>query len=330
MDEYDDDYWVGFDLGGTKMLAALYDDEFHQLSRQRKKTQGADGVEAGVKNIINVIRATLSPTRIVPEDLTGICIGCPGPLDLDEGIIIEAPNLGWKNVPIVRILENEFQCEVLIANDVDAGVYGEYCFGAARDARCAIGIFPGTGIGGGAVYEGKIFRGHKSSCMEVGHIQVDPNGHRCGCGRRGCLEAQAGRLAVAAQVAQAAYRGRAPYILKTYGTDLAEIRSGALAEAVKAGEKVVEEIIRDAARMIGRAVGDLVNLLNPDVVVLGGGMVEAMPELFVEEVTDSANAQTMPAFVDSFTVTAAKLGDDACILGTAAWARAQVIEAHSM
>ena len=118
-----DNYWVGFDLGGTKMLSALYDDEFYELGRRRQKTRGANGAEDGVKNIAELIRETLRPTRIKPKHLSGICIGCPGPLDLDDGVILEAPNLGWKNVSIVRILEQEFSCEVSIVNDVDAGVY---------------------------------------------------------------------------------------------------------------------------------------------------------------------------------------------------------------
>src|SRR5690606_30228773 len=161
-------------------------------------------------------------------------------------------------------------------------VYGEYRFGAGKNARCMIGIFPGTGIGGGCVYDGIILRGKQLSAFEIGHVQVNPAGQQCGCGRIGCLETEASRLAISAAAATAAYRGEAPHLYEDAKTDLGQIRSGALAASIKAGDKAVERIVVRAARLIGRVVGDLVNLLAPDVIVLGGGLVEAMPDLFVE------------------------------------------------
>lgn len=314
-------FWLGFDLGGTKMLSAMYDCEYYPISRQRRRIQGAQGKKAGMEAIGDLIQRTLDETTVEPRELGGIGIGCPGPLDLDEGTIIEAPNLGWKNVKVRSILEKRFGCPVTVINDVDAGVYGEYSFGAATGARCVIGVFPGTGIGGGCVYQGRILQGARSSCMEIGHMQVVADGDRCGCGRWGCLETIASRLAISARVATAAYRGNAPYIYEHYGTDLSKIRSGALAEAIKAGDKIVEEIVVTAVERLGVAIGNLVNLLNPDVVVLGGGLVDAMPEIFVGGVTSAANRRCMPSFVDTFKVVPAKLGDDAAVMGAAAWAQ---------
>jgi glucokinase len=206
-------------------------------------------------------------------------------------------------------------------NDVDAGVYGEYRFGAGRGARCVLGVFPGTGIGGGCVYDGQIIRGKTGSCMEVGHIQIAPDGPLCGCGRRGCLEAVASRLAISAAAAQAAFRGDAPNLRAEAGTDLTEIRSKVLARAVAAGDTAVEEIIRNAARSIGVAVGNLVNLLLPEQVILGGGLVEAMPDIFVSTVARTAVKRALPSYADSFTVSAAQLGDDAAVMGAAGWAQ---------
>jgi glucokinase len=156
--------------------------------------------------------------------------------------------------------------------------------------------------------------------MEIGHMEVTPRGPLCGCGASGCLEAVASRLAVSAAAAQAAYRGQAPHLLEAAGTDLSDIRSGALAASVAGGDEAVERILREAARQIGIAVAGVVNLLAPDKVVLGGGLVEAMPELFVEEVSKTARKRAMPAFADTFKVVAAELGDDASVLGAAAWA----------
>ena len=189
--------------------------------------------------------------------------GSAGPLDLDEGVILDAPNLGWKDVKMKATLEKEFGCPAAVMNDVDAGVYGEYRFGAARSSRCVLGVFPGTGIGGGCVYDGKIVRGKTNSCMEIGHIQVVPDGPLCGCGLRGCLEAVASRLAISAAAAQAAYRGQAPDLLDAAGTSLDQIRSGALADSIAAGDTVVESIVRNAARHIGTAVASAVHLCRP-------------------------------------------------------------------
>jgi len=319
-------YWVGFDLGGTKMYANVFDGQFNSIGGARTKTKGHEGEEAGLKRIIKTIDGMLEKAEIKSKQLAGIGIGCPGPLDLDRGVIMSAPNLGWADVPVKERLEDEFKCPVVILNDVDAGVYGEYRFGIAKQARTVVGVFPGTGIGGGCVYDGQIIRGKHSSCMEIGHVQVSPEGPLCGCGRRGCLEAVASRLVIASRAAAAAYRGQAPHLLENVGTDLSNIRSGALSASIAAGDTTVETIVREAARHIGRAVAGVVNLLAPDMVVLGGGLVEAMTELFVEEVRESARQRVLPSLVESFEVVAAQLGDDAAVMGTAGWAQHVVEE----
>src|SRR5262245_3439219 len=314
--------WVGFDLGGTKMLAAAFSPEFRVLGRRRRKTKGSEGAKAGLERIMETIHDALVEGKLSQEKLAGIGVGCPGNVDLEKGVVIDSANLGWKNVQIREALEKEFKCPAVVLNDVDAGVFGEYRFGAGKNARCVIGVFPGTGIGGGCVYEGQILRGKNVSCLEIGHVQVNPNGLICGCGRVGCLETEASRLAIAAAAATAAYRGEAPHLLAAAGTDLANIRSGVLADAIQAGDRVIERIVERAARLIGWVVGDVVNLLAPDVVVLGGGLVEAMPDLLVNEVEQAARQRAAPPFAKTFKVAPAKLGDDAVVRGAAAWAEA--------
>ena len=251
-------------------------------------------MQSGIARIIETINEAIAEAGVERGRLRGIGLGSAGPLDLDEGVILDAPNLGWKDVKMKATLEKEFGCPAAVMNDVDAGVYGEYRFGAARSSRCVLGVFPGTGIGGGCVYDGKILRGKTTSCMEIGHIQVVPDGPLCGCGLRGCLEAVASRLAISAAAAQAAYRGQAPHLLDIAGTSLDEIRSGALAESIEAGDTVVESIVRNAARHIGTAVASAVHLLAPDCIVLGGGLVEAMPDLIVSEIASSGGEKSSP------------------------------------
>ena len=156
--------------------------------------------------------------------------------------------------------------------------------------------------------------------MEIGHIQVQAEGRVCGCGQRGCLETVASRLAISAEAAAAAFRGEAPHLLEIAGTDLSNIKSGALAKAIAAGDAVVERIVRNAAQQLGVAIAGVVNLLAPDVVILGGGMVEAMTNLFVNEVRKSVESRAMKSLAKSLKIVAAQLGDDATVMGAAALA----------
>jgi glucokinase len=311
---------IGFDLGGTKMMACVFDEDFKIVGRSRKKTKGHEGPQAGLVRITETIKEALDEAKRGAKDLDCIGISIPGVLDLDKGVLETAPNLGWKNVNIRSALESEFKCTTVISNDVDSGVYGEYRFGAAKNSRCVVGLFPGTGIGGGCVYEGKIFRGKSASCMEIGHIQLMPKGPLCGCGQKGCLEALASRLAISSAVAAAAFRGDAPHLMEIAGTDLSDIRSGTLADAIKAGDKVVEQIVRSAAKWLGVGVSVAVNMLAPDIIVLGGGLVEAMPDLFVEEVEKVSRQKVMSFLKDEYKITVARLGDDASAIGAASWA----------
>ena len=320
---------VGFDLGGTKMYAVAFDADYKPLGRDRRKTKGHLGAEAGLKRIVGTIRDALDDAGASEKSgrkLVGIGIGVPGVTDLDSGVLLNTANLGWSDVPLAAQLEEEFGCPVTLCNDVDAGVFGEWRFGAGKGARTVLGVFPGTGIGGGLVYEGAIFRGTRLSCLEIGHVPVEPAGPRSGLGQRGTLEAVASRLTIAGQAALAAYRGQAPHLMDKVGTDPTDIRSGALSDSVAAGDEAVKQILLDAAETIGRAIGGVVNLLAPDVVVLGGGLVEAMPEFLVPAVAEAAEAAAMPAYRGAFEVVPAALGDEAGVMGAAAWQERRAAE----
>jgi glucokinase len=318
-------YWIGFDLGGTKMLAVVFDQEFKQVGRARKKTKGREGMEAGLKRINDVIREALASANVFSAQVAGLGIGCPGPLDLKNRIIRSAPNLGWENVPIGNSIEKEFGFPVTVANDVDAGVFGEYHFGAGQGARCVVGIFPGPGVGGGCVYEGKLIRGANCSCMEIGHIPLIPGGLLDGAGNAGSLEGMASRLSIAGAAAQAGFRGQAPYLLAKFGTDLADIRSGAISDSVEHGDQAVAEIVENACGYLALSVVTVVSLLAPDVIVFGGGLIEAMGKRMLPEIERLARARVLDSLKDTFVIKEAKLGDDAGVLGAAALARQSVL-----
>mgnify|MGYP002623946374 CR=1 FL=1 len=158
VDVKDGRHLVGFDLGGTKMLAGLFNSSYTCVGRKRRRTRGHEGVEAGLDRIVQTIEKALDEAEVSRSSLAAIGIGCPGPLDLDRGIIFDAPNLGWRNVRIKDRLEKQFDCPTVLLNDVDAGVFGEYRFGAGKGSESVLGVFPGTGIGGGFVYRGELFR----------------------------------------------------------------------------------------------------------------------------------------------------------------------------
>ena len=278
--------WIGFDLGGTKMLAKVFNDDYQTLGRAKQKTLGAKGAKHGLTRMVSLIEEALDDAGADPTQLAGIGVGCPGPINPEKGEIVEAPNLGWTRVPVEAFLSKTFSCRTVICNDVDAGVYAEYTEGAARGARCAVGIFPGTGIGAGAVINGRLLQGAKLSCMELGHIPLYPE--TSGSGEDGStLETECSRLKI----------------------------------AIEAGDKEIEEIVRRAATLLGCGVATVVHLLAPDLIVLGGGLVEAMPELYLEAVKKSAVSRVLGPYKKSFKIVTAELEEDAGVMGAAAWAR---------
>ncbi|MFN7736331.1 MAG: ROK family protein [Pirellula sp.] len=312
-------YYCGFDLGGTKMLCVILDENFEVIARKRKKTKGMEGAQAGLVRIVDTIRETIAEANLPLDGLKAIGIGVPGPVDMDNGIVHVAVNLKWKNVPLGSLLQDAFQCPVSVLNDVDAGVYGEFRVGAAVGAHSVAGIFPGTGIGGGFVYDKQILRGKRHTGMEIGHTRIASTDHTSGMRMSGTLESEASRLAIAANCAKLAYRGDAPTLAKTTGTDLSEIRSKALAAAVKGGDEHVEQIIRRAARTVGYSVVNLIHLLTPEIIVLGGGLVEALSDIYLEEVKKTVEANVLECYADTFKIKLAKLGDDAGAIGAGIW-----------
>lgn len=317
----DEKYWIGFDLGGTKMAATVFDKNMKVLGCARKKTKAYEGLVSTLNRMGKVVEKAVEDAGLNIDKIAGVGIGTPGSLDLENGVIINAPNLGWDKVALKKEMETRTGCRVALMNDVDAGIYGEYASGAGRGGRCVVGIFPGTGVGGGCVLNGSVLTAGRSSCMEIGHLPLIPNGAVCGCGLRGCLETVASRLAIASAAAAAAIRGEAPYLLENTGTDVTKIRSKALSRSIENGDKAVEQIVRDAACWIGTAAASVVNLLVPDIIVIGGGLAEAMPELFLEEIKRGVKDKALH-FNEPVSIRIAELEDDAVVTGAAAWARA--------
>ncbi len=310
-------YYIGFDLGGTKMLACVVDKDFNIVAKYKKKTKAEKGQEEGLKRTQKCIDSALEEADVKPEELLGIGFGLPGVLDLKKGRIVRLMNVGWTDVPMCEHFGKIYDCPVAIDNDVNTGTFGEFRLGAGKGQSDVVGIFPGTGIGGGIVIDGKLLHGITGGAAEIGHLVFDPNGAPCGCGNRGCYETVASRVAVASQAAGAVFRGKAPALQDIAGADVTNIKSGALAESIEKGDKAIEEIVRSAAYKVGLLACDMINTFSPGMIILGGGLVEAMEKIFVEECKRAVSKHAIAELREPVKIKAAKLGDYAVALGGA-------------
>ncbi|CAN5411398.1 ROK family protein [soil metagenome] len=315
--------WVGFDLGGTKMYSVVFDEKFAPLGSERRPTDGHEGGEAGLKKIIETVGRSLEAADCPPKALGGIGIGCPGIVDMERGILRTTPNLGWPDIPLAKALEKEFGCPVYVLNDVDAGTYGEYVAGAGKGARTLLGVFPGTGVGGGCIYDGKLLRGKRFSAMEIGAVRWPSVSLGSGPGEHPIMELFSSRLGIAASCAAEAFRGKAPALMKKAGTDLSKIKSKAIAQSYGSGDPGTVAVVENALEYLALGVGGAVNLLAPDQIVLGGGLVEAMPDLFVDRMKELLAKFASAELVEDLKIKAAKLGDEAAVVGAAHYAAAE-------
>jgi glucokinase len=288
---------IGVDLGGTKILTALADSKGSILSIVKIDTEAASGPEKVLSNITRSIILAAKQAKVPMSRISKIGIGAPGPI-LGKAIIVSPPNLpGWKNVNIKSILQKKLKKHIRVENDANAAALGELCFGAGKGFRNLLYITISTGIGGGIIINGKIYRGALGTAGEVGHMVLEPKGPKCGCGRRGCLEA----LAAGPAIAKMAGKKNALE---------AEI-------AARRGDKKSLKAIKTAAKYIAMGIGDLNNILNPDIFVIGGG-VSNMGPLLLDPVKHWAKKYSMDASRKSLIIVPAKLKNNAGVMGAIA------------
>ncbi len=310
-------FWIGIDLGGTKMLTALLDSKFKVRAEEKVKVDVSKGQKYLLASMKDSISRVLDDSGVKLKQLGGIGIGCPGIIDTKSGRVLSSPNIPFlKNFKFSEKIGKMIKVPIVLENDVNTGLYGEFQFGAAKGHKHVIGVFVGTGIGGALILNGKLYHG-LGAAGEVGHMLVDSRGPLCGCGQRGCLEVFAGRVAMAAEAAVLAIKQQAPHLYDLAGADISKIKSKVLAKAIQEGDKSIKEMIESKSRVLGFAVANLVNLLNPEMIVLGGGVVEAMPKLIVNEARRAMESRAMKPMGKQVKVVEAKLGDHAIVRGAA-------------
>lgn len=314
-------FTIGIDVGGTKILAAVLDNNQAIIARAKKKTKVEDGVEAVLVRIVDTVNDTLKAAAIGIDQVRTVGICVPGPALPDEGIIIEAPNLGWRNLNIIEFLVKTIGRPAYLSNDVTAGTWAEFSMGAGRGARNLLGVFVGTGIGGGLIIDGQLYEGSGRQAGEIGHMCLNPHGPVCGCGRHGCLEAYASRTAMTREIKAALDRGIASTIVNEIDEDDRQIRSRRLKQAFVDGDQVVTNVVKQAAQYLGIGIGSLANVLNPDCIVLGGGVVEAFGDAYVKQVNASFKRFAFQSIYDNAKLVQAALGDDAGVIGAALLAK---------
>lgn len=313
---------VGVDMGGTKILSAVIDAEGNILSTAKIPTKADKGPSIVIDRIAESIQRAVDKSGVVAASIQAVGIGAPGPLDPATGVVIFAPNLRWKDVRLKEELEARVNIPTFVDNDVNVGTLGEHVFGAGKGFQNVVGIFVGTGIGGGIILQGELFHGASKTAGEIGHIIVKAGGPRCGCGTRGCLEALASRTAMAKQFQKAILKkGQKSVISELTDGDLKTVRSGVLAKAIRLNDKLTLKVIKKATKYLGIGIGSIVNFLNPEMIILGGGVVEALDDTFLNDIRAAAEKYALPNTLNGVQIVPAKLGDNSGILGAAALAR---------
>lgn len=315
---------IGVDLGATKILVGVVSAEGKVLGSAKRSTKAEAGPEVVVERIVKTIREAVKAAELEMGDIAAIGCGAPGPLDPDQGVVITTPNMrGWENVPLARMLSAATGVPAWIENDVNLGTLGEYALGAGRGAQHIVGIFVGTGIGGGLVLNGELWQGWRKAAAEIGHTILLAEGPVCGCGNRGCLEALASRTAIERDISAGIKAGRESVLSKLLveGQPI-KLTSGALADAWEQGDPLATEVLSRVQFYLGLGIASVVNFIDPEMIILGGGVIEALGEKFLEPIRRTAYQNFInKRNARKVQIVPARLGDQAGLLGAATWAR---------
>jgi glucokinase len=294
------------------------------IGTAKASTKAQRGVEAVIERIARCVQDAVDEADLSLKQVAGVGIGAPGAVDFAEGRVIFAPNMeGWKDVPLKKDLEKLLGVPVFVENDCNISALGVHVAELKAKPKHLIGIFIGTGLGGGLIINGELFGGFNHTAGEIGHMVLDVNGPKCGCGNKGCFEALASRTAIFQQIKAGIKDGQKTILTEMLGDDLSDLRSGDLRKAIRRGDKFVDKVVETAAEYTGIGVANLVNLFSPEVVVLGGGVIEALADEMMGVIVETAQDYAMPGTMKGVEIIASKLGDNAGITGAAVLARKQ-------
>jgi glucokinase len=312
-------FYIGIDIGGTKISAGLVNDKGRIILRQKISTPHAASPSKTIRVIRKIIEQTLAESGLHHKDICGIGIGIPGLVNSDKGTVIVTPNMNLTGKNIVREIGKYFHIPIRIGNDVNLGLLGEKWLGAAKNKSNAIAIFLGTGIGGGVIEGGKLLTGYQGVAAEIGHMSIDPNGPKCSCGNRGCLEAFAGRWAIERDIKKAVHKGQKSKLGKLKNRKT--IKSRLLGKALRINDPLITPIMKGASKRLGQGCVTLRHIFDPEIIILGGGVAEACGYFIKPIVEKAIKADRFFRRLKGCNIALSKLKDDAVILGAASLAR---------
>ncbi len=307
---------IGVDLGGTNIVCGVVDGEGRIICKNSCKTGISGGRENVLSNIFMCVDGLAQKTDF--EDVSAIGIGTPGAVD--KGVVIGgAENIpDWKGVALVSRVEEKFNKPTFASNDVTLYTLGEAIYGAGAGAKSIVCLTIGTGIGGGVIIDGELFRGSSDCAAEVGHMTINVDGRKCNCGGVGCFESYASATAII-KAGREAVKVNPESIILTLAGEESVITAEDVFEAAKRKDKSALEVVREAGRYLGAGIGNLINLFNPEVVIIGGGVSRA-GEIILEVIDEALKRHSLEANLRGVRIVLAKLGDTAGIIGAAVFA----------
>ncbi len=311
---------LGIDLGGTKILSAVVNPYNKILSRAKRATPFASSERIVTDEIISTAEDALRGANVTSKDIHAIGMGSPGPLDPETGVVLRTGNIALKNYPIGQILSKHFGVPVTFDNDVHMGCYGEFKAGCAVGCRNVVGLWIGTGVGGCVIRDGEVVLGANRNAGEIGHVILDV-ALRLKHKKRGTLETEASKTGMTGFIRRAIKDGAKTKLKKAVKGKEDRLKSGDLSKAYKKGDKVAVAAVEHSALYCGIAIANLFNTLSPELFVLGGGVIESMGDVYLKLVQKTADEYAYSTDLAPIKIAAAKLGDDAGILGAAIAAR---------
>ncbi|MBM4187844.1 MAG: ROK family protein [Gemmatimonadetes bacterium] len=313
------DYVLGIDIGGTNLVVgAVSRDGQSVIGLHSEPTGAVHGANHVIERILGMARSTIAETQAaLPSGrVIGVGIGSPGPLDTKRGVVILTPNLGWTDMPVRDRIAEALELPASLDNDANCAMAGEWWVGAARGARHAVTFTLGTGIGGGIVVDGRLLHGASDVAAEVGHMTIETNGRRCGCGNDGCLEAYASGPAIARRTIEALQAGAESSLPMIVHGDLQQLTAQTVYGAAAAGDPLALEVVQDTAKYLGVGVANLINILNPEVVVICGGVTKAGDRLFTP-LKREVNRRAFKPAVQACRIVPGELPGTAGVIGAA-------------
>jgi len=305
---------IGIDIGGTKILVGVIDETGNIIHKTKIPTDAKNSYMCVRDDVANVMDDVLRECGISRNDIKRVGIASAGQIDKQTHNILFSPNLGWHNVPLKQDIEKIFGIETFIENDVNAATYGEWKFGLNGVPDDVVGVFVGTGIGGGLIINRKLYRGFTNVGGELGHITLNPYGYRCNCGNTGCFEAYCGGSYIIERVRKQIKGGYKGKIWDIIDGNVDTLHAGHIEDACLSGDEYCEYAWREVIEYMGAAMASIANLLNPEVIILGGGVVYGT-RYFVDDVKGVMEKRAMPASIRGLKIEKAKLGEDSAIAG---------------